>query len=255
MTQDNANQPIVVEEPHTSDQSPAVQVDPATDTTTETQVTESATEEVEDEFAEAEEEEETEDASPNEPAETVTSSPGDSSESTTPSSATLTSANSEADKDERSELAKQPYDFDHCTVQIAIQLLPDDGDVNGRMVVVGVRSHLDTPILRFVRVNELGTLPPIVNALLDELKAELPAREQTAREAYEKKKEEKAKRQATVTASKTARGKKTKATLSTAPASPNATTDNRPRPEVQPTTAPQQQMGLFCDFQRNSRKE
>jgi len=113
------------------------------------------------------------------------------------------------------------------------------------MVVVGVRSHLDTPILRFVRVNELGTLPPIVNALLDELKAELPAREQTAREAYEKKKEEKAKRQATVTASKIARGKKTKATLSTAPASPNATTDNRPRPEVQPTTAPQQQMGLF----------
>ena len=152
-----------------------------------------------------------------------------------------------ATDDDRCEIAKQPYDFDHCTVQIAIQLLPDDGDSNGRMVVVGTRSHLDTPILRFMRLNELGILPPCVNSLLDQLKSELPAREQAAREAYEKKKEEQAKRKVVVNAPKaSARGKRTKAaTLATPPASTTTVTDNRPRPEVQPTTTPQQQMGLF----------
>jgi len=152
-----------------------------------------------------------------------------------------------APEDERCEIAKQPYNFDHCTVQIAIQLLPDDGDPNGRMVVVGTRSHLDAPILRFIRLNELGALPPIVNALLDQLKNELPARDQAAREAYEKKKEEQAKRKATVNAPKTsARGKKSKATaLATTPNANTTVIDNRPRPEVQVTITPQQQMGLF----------
>lgn len=93
---------------------------------------------------------------------------------------------SEEETDDRSEIEKQPYDFDRCTIQIAIQLLPDDGDANGRMVVVGVRSHLDAPILRLVRWNELGALPPFVTTLLDELKADLPKREQAAREAFEK---------------------------------------------------------------------
>lgn len=154
-----------------------------------------------------------------------------------------------APEDDRCEIAKQPYDFDHCTVQIAIQLLPDDGDSNGRMVVVGTRSHLDAPILRFIRLHELGALPPIVNALLDQLKSELPSREQLALAALEKKKEEQAKRQANLSAPRTkttTRGKKTTKAdaLSSVPTS-NATTDDRPRPEVNVPTNPQQQIGLF----------
>ena len=244
MTQDNTNQPIVAEEPQSSDQNPAAQVTPVSEQITdETQSTEPVIEENQDEFTE--EEEETEDASEEETTETETSSPDNSTDTALSSVSQSTPSTAPVEKDERSEIEKQPYDFDHCTVQVAIQLLPDDGDGNGRMVVIGVRSHLDVPILRFVRVNELGTLPPIVNALLDELKAELPVREQAAREAFEKKKAEKAKRQATVTASKTTRGKKSKATLSSAPASSNATADNRPRPEVKVSSAPQQQMGLF----------
>ncbi|MBI5031614.1 MAG: hypothetical protein HZB51_13885 [Chloroflexi bacterium] len=125
------------------------------------------------------------------------------------------------------------------------------------MVVVGTRSHLDAPILRFIRLNELGALPPIVNALLDQLKSELPIREQAAHEAYEKKKEEQAKRKATVNAPKTsARGKKSKAAaLVTTPNANTTVIDNRPRPEVQVTITPQQQMGMFCEFQYNSGME
>ena len=173
-------------------------------------------------------------------------SASDANGTATSPQANAPSEKSEEDADDRSEIEKQPYDFEHCTVQIAIQLLPDDGDANGRMVVVGVRSHLDAPILRLVRLNELGALPTPITALLDERKAELPKREQAAREAFEKKKEERAKRKSVVTASRTSRGKKAKTTLSAAPAASTApTTDNRPRPEVQGTTAPQQQMGLF----------
>ncbi|CAG0945709.1 hypothetical protein ANRL1_02520 [Anaerolineae bacterium] len=253
MTQDNANQPIVAEEPQASDQNPAIQVDPASEqTTTETQVTEPALEEVEDELAE--EEGDSEDATCDETTETESPSQDDLAD-VAPSSSPTPSAQltADADADDRCDIQKQPYDFDHCTVQIAIQLLPDDqghlgdSDANGRMVVVGVRSHLDTPILRLVRLNELGSLPPLVNELLDALKAELPAREQAAREAFEKKKAEKANRKAVVTASKTTtRGRKNKAaTLVTSPTSNASVTDNRPRPEVQVTATPQQQMGLF----------
>jgi hypothetical protein len=247
MTQDNANQPIVAEEPQASDQNPAIQVDPASEqTTTETQVAEPALEEVEDELAE--EEGDSEDATRDETTETESPSQDDLADAA-PSSSPTPSAQStaDADADDRCDIQKQPYDFDHCTVQIAIQLLPDDSDANGRMVVVGVRSHLDTPILRLVRLNELGSLPPLVNELLDALKAELPAREQAAREAFEKKKAEKANRKAVVTASKTTtRGKKNKAaTLATSPTSNASANDNRPRPEVQVTATPQQQIGLF----------
>jgi hypothetical protein len=247
MTQDNANQPNVAEEPQASDQNPAMQVDPASEQISdEPQVAEPAPEEVEDELAE--EEGDSEDATRGETTETESPSQDDLADNVPSSSATPSvQSKDDADVDDRCEIAKQPYDFDHCTVQIAIQLLPDDGDANGRMVVVGVRSHLDTPILRLVRLNELGSLPPPVNELLDALKAELPAREQAAREAFEKKKAEKANRKAVVTASKTTtRGKKNKAaTLATSPTSNASANDNRPRPEVQVTATPQQQIGLF----------
>jgi hypothetical protein len=249
MTQDKLNPPSVTEEPQSSDQNPATLVTPVSEQiAVETQVAKSETEESEDEFSEAaeEEEEETEDASAEETTDAETSPPNTSTDSTSSNATQSTSPTSQVEKDERSEIEKQPYDFDHCTVQIAIQLMPNDGDANGRMVVVGVRSHLDTPLLRLVRLNQFGTLPPVVIDLLNALIAELPAREQAAREAFEKKKAEKAKRQSTVTtASKTTRGKKAKPTLTPAPASSSATTDNRPRPEVKVSGTPQQQMGLF----------
>ena len=159
--------------------------------------------------------------------------------------AATNSPNVGMDEDERCEIEKQVYDFDHCTVQIALQLLPDDGDSNGRMVVVGVRSHLDAPILRIVRLNDMGVLPPLVNTLLDELKSELPAREQAVRTALEKKREEKAMLKAKIVAGtkSSQRGKKTKAaTLATAPAAATTATDDRPRPNVTVLTNTQQQM-------------
>jgi len=281
MTQDNPNDTVNAEEPQVvgvvpDGQTQAQPVEPAVDALAEkprvgeetpeenARAEDERDDEMSDDESDAEEEAKDDQGHPSTRSgqalgDADTSDPiSTSNASTTTQSPTAPSANSE-DADERCEIEKQPYDFDHCTVQIAIQLLPDDqghpsassgqalgdSDPNGRMVVVGVRSHLDAPILRCVRLNELGALPPIVNALLDELKADLPTREQATRAAFEKKKEEKARRKSVVAASRTSsRGKKTKAPMSAAPASA-ATTDNRPRPEVIVPTKPQQQIGLF----------
>jgi hypothetical protein len=85
---------------------------------------------------------------------------------------------------------EEPYDFDRCTIQIGLQLLPDDGDPAGRPVVVGVRNHADVPIVAFTRLSALGPLPQAVTELLDRLRAELPARKTAKEEAADRKKAE-----------------------------------------------------------------
>lgn len=109
------------------------------------------------------------------------------------------------DEDRRSAIEKQPYEFEHCTVQIAVQFLPDDGDAKGRPVLIGVRTHLDAPIVRMRRASELGELPPVITALVDELKSELPARAQATRERLEKEKESRAQKRAKAQTPKDAR--------------------------------------------------
>jgi hypothetical protein len=86
--------------------------------------------------------------------------------------------------------AEEPYDFDRCTIQIGLQLLPDDGDPAGRPVVVGVRNHADAPIVTLTRLATLGPLPQLVAEMLDCLRAELPARKTAKEEAAARKKAE-----------------------------------------------------------------
>ncbi len=157
---------------------------------------------------------------------------------------------SDDDEDQRCELEKQPYKFEQCTVQIAIQLLPDDGREGGRAVIVGVRSHLDAPIVRATSLNKLGALPPIVVDLLDELRGEMPKRDLHAREAFEQKRLQKTKRMAQLAASTartTDRANKAakRKSLSDAPTATAPVTDNRPRPDVKVPTSTQRQIGLF----------
>ena len=101
---------------------------------------------------------------------------------------------------------EEPYDFDHCTIQIGLQLLPDDGDPAGRRVVVGVRNHADAPIVALTRLSTLGSLPQVVNNLLDQLRADLPMRQKAREEAAARKKAEedaaRARREAARTKSK-----------------------------------------------------
>jgi hypothetical protein len=147
------------------------------------------------------------------------------------------------------ELEKQPYKFEQCTVQIAIQLLPDDG----RRRTSGHRRRslaLDAPIVRAISLNDLGSLPPVITGLLDELKSELPKRDLHAREAFEQKRLEKMKRKSRLAGSTThttehANKATKRQSLSDAPAATASEKDNRPRPDVKVPMSTQRQIGLF----------
>ena len=86
-----------------------------------------------------------------------------------------------------------PYEFDQCLITIAMALMPDDGNPDGRMVMLGVRNHQDEPILASCRLSDLMPLPDPVQQLLEQLKHQLPARSKRAAERKAKAEEAKKK--------------------------------------------------------------
>ena len=87
------------------------------------------------------------------------------------------------------------YEFDKCLITVAMGLMPDDGDPNGRLVMLGVRNHQDEPILSTCRLNDLMPLPDPIQQLIEQLKEQLPARSEkaTAKKAKVKQDDEKRK--------------------------------------------------------------
>jgi hypothetical protein len=101
------------------------------------------------------------------------------------------------------------YEFDKCLITVAMGLMPDDGDPNGRLVMLGVRNHQDEPILSTCRLNDLMPLPDPIQQVIEQLKEQLPARSEKAAGKKAKAKEEEVKRKAA--------GNKTKTPVKTAP--------------------------------------
>ena len=69
----------------------------------------------------------------------------------------------------------EPYVFKDCTINIQIQLLPDDGDAEGREVIIAVSSHIEGPLVELTRLALLGELPPPLVDLLKLHEDRLPA--------------------------------------------------------------------------------
>jgi predicted RNA methylase len=111
-------------------------------------------------------------------------------ESSTPSNSDSSTPNSEDSTSEepakateitkasqlKYEPGEEPYDPKLCTINIAIQLQPDDGNALGRSVLLGIRSHGDTPTLQFYRLGELA-LPESVLKMINDLTEQFPERE------------------------------------------------------------------------------
>jgi len=72
------------------------------------------------------------------------------------------------------------YEFGKCLITVAMGLLPDNGDPNGRLVMLGVRNHQDEPLLSTCRLNDLMPLPDPIQQLIEQLKEQLPARSEKA---------------------------------------------------------------------------
>jgi len=101
------------------------------------------------------------------------------------------------------------YEFDKCLITVAMGLMPDDGDPNGRLVMLGVRNHQDEPILSTCRLNDLMPLPDPIQQVIEQLKEQLPARSEKAAGKKAKAREDEEKRKAA--------GKKTKTPVKAAP--------------------------------------
>jgi predicted RNA methylase len=74
------------------------------------------------------------------------------------------------------EAGDEPYDPKLCTISVAIQLQPDDGNESGRSVLIGIRSHGDTPVLQFCRLDEIE-MPEQVLKMITDLTEQFPERE------------------------------------------------------------------------------
>lgn len=71
----------------------------------------------------------------------------------------------------------EPYIFEQCKVQVVITLLPSTGQPGNRPVLLAASSHGDFPIVAMLTQEELGSLPPAIAQLLDDLKTDFPNRQ------------------------------------------------------------------------------
>jgi hypothetical protein len=71
----------------------------------------------------------------------------------------------------------EPYIFEQCKVQVVITLLPNTGQPGGRPVLLAASSHGDFPIVAMLTQEKLGSFPPAIAQLLDDLKADFPNRQ------------------------------------------------------------------------------
>ncbi len=127
------------------------------------------------------------------------------------------------------DVAAEPYVKGKCTVTLALTIRPDDGHPDGPQVVIGVRSHDESPLLSVKRLNALA-LPPELLEMVHQYEATLAERgaakaaaqvkaEVDKKAAEEKRKQAEAARKAR-TSSKTATAKKAAAARPTTPAKP-----------------------------------
>jgi hypothetical protein len=75
---------------------------------------------------------------------------------------------------------EQPYDWEKCNVRLSITFLPGNGDEGGRQIIVGCNTHRDPPLIETVREAGLGSMPPVIAGLLEDLKRRLPQRAEMA---------------------------------------------------------------------------
>ena len=62
------------------------------------------------------------------------------------SEAASTAASQPATQKPVNVVEEDVYEFDKCLITLAMGLMPDDGDPNVRLVMLGVRNHQDEPV-------------------------------------------------------------------------------------------------------------
>lgn len=101
----------------------------------------------------------------------------DSAAIETPPLTTVTTKHDE--EDEESEEATDSLERDHpsfsdATISLIMQLLPEDGHPEGRLVLIAVKSHNLPPLISTQRMGTFSPLSPSVTTLLQQWETSLP---------------------------------------------------------------------------------
>ncbi len=147
----------------------------------------------------------------------------------------------------------EPYEFDHCTTVIMLQIMPPrPGQEKGaRKVFLSVRTHSDPPCSAYMRWSDLESrLPDEIKLLLSRVREEMPQRaaeraaaEEAERERQAQLKEQAEKRdaerkaRAQTKASTTRPAKRGKVDLNAVPTLPASEVVAQPPPAQSPATA------------------
>lgn len=79
------------------------------------------------------------------------------------------------DSDEvTSALERDHPSFSRATISVIIQLLPEDGDVEGRLALIAVKSHNLPALMATQRLGTLGPFPSPITTLLQQWDTALP---------------------------------------------------------------------------------
>jgi hypothetical protein len=73
-----------------------------------------------------------------------------------------------------SSLERDHPSFSKSTISVIIQLLPEDGHVEGRLALIAVKSHNLAPLMTMQRLGTLGPLPASLTTLLQQWDTTLP---------------------------------------------------------------------------------
>ncbi len=131
------------------------------------------------------------------------------------------------------DVAAEPYVPGQCTIILALAIRPDDGHPDGRLVVLGARSHDEAPVLATARLNTLQLPEPLTRLLADyegqlprrgALKAEARAKEEAEKKAAEERRQASRKGAATAKAKHAATAKPEAKTAAAKPAAKAAST-------------------------------
>jgi predicted house-cleaning noncanonical NTP pyrophosphatase (MazG superfamily) len=76
------------------------------------------------------------------------------------------------------EALAKSYELANCPIAFNLHILPDDNSSEGRRILVAIRNHQNTPIVKSCRSEDFtcGVVQQLFNELLEELKADLPNR-------------------------------------------------------------------------------
>ena len=88
---------------------------------------------------------------------------------------TVTEDHQDHDSEEvTSSLERDHPSFSKSTISVIIQLLPEDGHVEGRLALIAVKSHNLAPLMTMQRLGTLGPFPSPVTMLLQQWDTALP---------------------------------------------------------------------------------